>query len=171
MNSTASVVPTATPASGGDIDLAELLDILLQRVWLILAIMLLALAAGTAFAILSTPIYRADALIQVERPKSTTLSSIEAAAEALGGGDSPISGEIEILRSREVLMQAIESTQADISIKVANRFPIIGDWVARRNEGRQGIAPAPFGLDRYSWGGERLALSQFDIPGKAYGMT
>lgn len=171
MNSTASVIPTAAPSSGDDLDMAELLDILFQRIWLILAITLLAVAAGVAFAVLSTPIYRADALVQVERPKSTTLSSIEAAAEALGGGDSPISGEIEILRSREVLMQAIASTQADITVKVANRFPLIGEWMARRHEGQPGLAEPLFGLEGYAWGGEELKLAQFEVPEQAYGRT
>lgn len=171
MNSTASVVPAAAPSTGDDLDMAELLDTLFQRMWLILAITLLAIAAGVAFAVLSTPIYRADALIQVERPKSTTLSSIEAAAEALGGGDSPISGEIEILRSREVLMQAIESTQADITVRVANRFPLIGEWMARRHAGRPGLAEPLLGLEGYAWGGEDLKLAQFDVPDQAYGTT
>jgi len=172
MNSTTSVIPAAAPTtSGDDLDMAELLDTLLQRLWLILAITLLAVAAGVAFAMLSTPIYRADALIQVERPKSTTLSSIEAAAEALGGGDSPISGEIEILRSREVLMQAIEATQADITVKVANRFPLIGEWMARRHEGAPALAEPLFGLDGYAWGGEELKLAQFEVPNAAYGVN
>src|SRR5690606_32458921 len=71
----------------------------------------------------------------------------------------------------EVLMQAIKATQADIEIRVANRFPIIGDWAARRHEGEPGLAPAWFGLEAYAWGGEQLELAQFDIPDHAYGAS
>ncbi len=153
--------------TGNEINLADLIDTLLQHIWLIVGAVLVALALGIAYATLATPIYKADALIQVESDKLTPLTGIQL-SEALGAGTSPISGEIEILRSREVLMDAIDATQADISISVANRFPVFGEWLARRHRGPE-IPEGWFGLRGFAWGGEELELAEFVVPTSGYG--
>lgn len=154
-----------------EINLSDLLDTLLQHIWLIVGIAVVVTAIGVAYALLATPIYRADALIQVESDKSSPLTSLQVTTEALlGAGATPITGEIEIIRSREVLLAAIQATKADLAVTVANRFPLIGDWYARRHAAA-GLAPAPFGLTGYAWGGEVLELAEFDVPTAAFGRT
>jgi len=150
-----------------EINLADLVDTLLQHIWFIVGTVLVVLAAGVTYATFSTPIYKADALIQIEGERISPLAGTEL-SEALGGGGTPVSGEIEILRSREVLMSAIDATQADISITVANRFPLIGEWIARRRQ-NQGLTGNWMGLSRFAWGGEELKLAEFIVPPSAYG--
>lgn len=152
--------------TGTEINLADILDTLLQHIWLIVGAVLVATAAGITYATLATPIYKADALIQIESDKVTPLTGIPL-SDALGG-TSPISGEIEILRSREVLMNAIAATQADIIISVSNRFPIIGEWLARRRHSA-GVTDGWLGLTGFAWGGEELKLAEFNVPASAYG--
>ncbi len=171
MNASVYTARASGSDSGDDFNLTDLLDTLLQRIWLVIGITLLCLGIGIAYAFLATPIYRADTLIQVENDKRFSLSSIQAAADAFMGGNISVTGEIEILRSREVLMQAIEATHADINVSVANRFPVIGNWMARRHRGKEGLAPPLFGLDNYSWGGEELKLAEFVVPKGAFGQA
>ncbi|TAN09693.1 MAG: polysaccharide biosynthesis tyrosine autokinase [Burkholderiaceae bacterium] len=149
-----------------EINLIELLNIVLQRRWLVAAVFVVILLAGTAYAILAHPIYAADALIQVEdKVPGSRLGGLSQLTESLGLSQNPVSGEIEILRSRGVLTKAINETQANVSVHVDNRFPLIGAWVARRNEARQaGLAQPLWGLSGYAWGGEHLRFAQVSLP-------
>ncbi|MGE4338309.1 MAG: polysaccharide biosynthesis tyrosine autokinase [Pigmentiphaga sp.] len=166
MNASSNLPPDS---SDDEINLSDLLDTLLQHIWLIVGITVVITGIGVAYALLATPIYRADALIQVEDDKGSPLSSLQMATEALlGSGSTPITGEIEIIRSREVLLDAINNTQADLRVGVANRFPLIGDWFARRHVGA-GVTEPLFGLDGYAWGGEVLDLAEFSVPPQLYG--
>lgn len=150
------------------INLSDLIDTCLQHIWLILAFFVIALGIGIAYAILATPIYQADALIQVEDKKpSALLGGLEDIASALGTSSNPVSGEVEILRSREVITKAIAATRADIKVE-PKRFPFIGAWWARRHEGT-GVSAPVLGFDSYAWGGERLVLEEFAIPETSYG--
>src|SRR5690606_35938045 len=57
---------------------------------------------------------------------------------------------------------------ANISISIANRFPIIGDCLAGRHRGGN-VPDGWFGLSGFAWGGEELELAEFVVPRSAYG--
>jgi tyrosine-protein kinase Etk/Wzc len=84
-----------------EVSLSEYLDVLVQGRWLVAAALALALAGGGAYALLATPIYRSDALVQVEDAKATKglLGDLSSAF----GESSPSETEIEILRSRALV--------------------------------------------------------------------
>lgn len=148
-------------------NLANVVDTLLQYIWLVVGIFLAVMIAGALYVVLAAPIYRADVLIQVEEKKSAALGGLQDIADMLGGSANPVSGEIEILKSREILMKAIEATQADLKVR-PRRVPIVGDWYARKYEG-SGLAEPFLGLSTYAWGGESLKLKYFDVPERAQG--
>jgi len=145
-----------------ELSFSHIIDTALHHIWLISGIFVVALALGIAYAFLATPTYVADALVQVEDKKNTTLSGLQDIASALGTGSIPVSGEIEILRSREVIMKAIEATRADIAV-YPKYFPVIGNWLVRRYDS-EGIAEAPIGLNSYVWGGEKIRITEFAVP-------
>lgn len=87
--------------SSYEINLGALLDILLQYVWVIVSVFVVIFAIGVGYVTFATPIYRADALIQVEDNKPSMLSGIQNIANALGTSSNPVTGEIEILLSRK----------------------------------------------------------------------
>lgn len=150
-----------------EIDLGELLNVLIRRRWLVALIFVFVLCAGVAYALIATPIYKADALIQVEDKKNASLGGLSILSESLGIQQSPVAGEIEILRSREVLMKAIDQTHAAVNISVDDYFPVIGQWLARRNIAQNtegGLAPVMWGLSGYAWGGEQLEFALLDLP-------
>src|SRR5690554_1611584 len=53
-----------------EIDLMRLVGQLLENKWLIIAVTALFTLGGIAYALLATPIYKADALLQVEKKSS-----------------------------------------------------------------------------------------------------
>src|SRR5690606_212023 len=126
--------------------------------------------AGVAYALLARPVYQADALIQVEDQKGSALSGLSQLSEFIGMQQSSVAGELEILRSREVLMKAIRATQGNIEVQVDNRFPLIGGWLARRHEDESSdVADPLWGLDGYAWGGEQLVFAEVDLPRRQWG--
>ncbi len=153
-----------------EISLGELINVLAQRIWLIVGVFLLVLVAGVAYALLARPIYQADALIQVEDQKGSALSGLSQLSEFIGMQQSSVAGELEILRSREVLMKAIRATQGNIEVEVDNRFPLIGGWLARRHQREStALADPLWGLDDYAWGGESLVFAEVNLPRRQWG--
>lgn len=149
-----------------EISLGELFNALLQNGWLIAATFAVIWVIGIAYAVLAPPVYQADALIQVEDQKGASgLAGLSQLSEAMGMQQSAVSGEIEILRSREVLLKAIESTKAYVHVEVDNRFPVIGAWMARRHDATSVEIASPWmGFGSYAWGGERLELAELSLP-------
>lgn len=98
-----------------EIDLMQLVGTLWEHKWLIVAITTLVTALGVAYALVSTPVYQADALLQVEKKQAGI--PLLGGAEDLFMNDSSAQTEIEIARSRMVLTQAIEQVQADIQVR------------------------------------------------------
>ncbi|MGB0538705.1 MAG: Wzz/FepE/Etk N-terminal domain-containing protein, partial [Alloalcanivorax venustensis] len=80
------------------IDLYRLWGLLVDARWLILGTTVLALLLGGAYALLATPVYKADALLQVEK-KQSGLPGFEELNDALGQ-ESSTAAEIAILTSR-----------------------------------------------------------------------
>src|SRR5690606_3864934 len=84
---------------------------------------------------------------------------------ALAGGSVVATTEVALLTSRTVVGSTVEQLQLDIGIQ-PKRFPLIGNAVARRFRGDSpdAVAPAPFGLHSYGWGGEHLQFQRLDVP-------
>jgi len=79
-----------------EIDLGELLATLVDSKWLIAFITVVVLAIGTAKAFLDQPVYKTDAMLQVEE-NSPSLGALEAVA-ALMEGKVPVEAEIELIK-------------------------------------------------------------------------
>src|SRR5690554_4573612 len=69
---TTQVSPSVNTAQHDDdeIDLVRLVGQLIENKWLIIAFTAVFALAGVAYALLATPIYKADALLQVEKKSS-----------------------------------------------------------------------------------------------------
>jgi len=113
-----------------EIDLGDLIGVLIENRWLIIAITFVALLLGSYKAFTAVPIYKADGLLQVEEKKSG-LGDLDLSG-LLGGANAPISAEIEILRSRSVLGAVVDNLQLDIYAEPD--LSVIGAALARRSE-------------------------------------
>lgn len=148
-----------------EIDLRQLLGTLLDHRWLIIGITVAFLVVSVAYALLATPVYRADAMVQVES-KVPALPGLSDLTQSLGmGGTSEATTEIALIKSRTVIAAAVDELNLDIQAE-PYRFPLIGGFIARRNEaGDPDHVAAPLlGLGRWGWGGEQLQIFQLEVP-------
>lgn len=154
-----------------EIDLLALLGALLDGKWTILGFTFLFAIAGIAYALLATPIYQANALIQIEEKTGSSLSGLSELTDMFGSTSKAVT-EIELLKSRAVIGQAVQNLKLDI-IATPKHFPAIGAWAARRfqPESLGDVAQPPFGLDGYAWGGEVISVFQLDVPARYLGQT
>lgn len=166
MNSTLPSHSTLAPGSTSgrpdddEVDIGHYLDILLTHKWLVAAITALALVIGVAYALLTRPVYEANLLIQIEDGESTSKSFLGEAG-ALFDVKAPATAEMEILRSRMVLGNAVESTK--LYIDAYPRFvPLIGGWMARR--ATQLSNPGFLGFGGYVSGTEKVVIDHFEVP-------
>lgn len=135
-----------------DIDMGLLLGSLWDHKAFILFTTAAFMLAGILYATLATPIYQADALVQVEK-KSGTIPGTEM-AEMLGGkGTGDTSTEIEILRSRFILGKVVDQTDLDVEIQPVT-LPVIGDWLRRKGVRRPSLWEGKPSV----WAGEVLVV-------------
>lgn len=151
-----------------EIDLMGLLGTLIDHKWLIAGVTGVFMAAGVAYALLATPVYQANALIQVEPKKNDPLGFSD--VSSLLGKESPSTTEIELIKSRKNIGATVDNLQLDIDIQ-PNRFPLIGEFIARhfKPETDGDVASPVMGMNSYAWGGEQLKLAQLEVPQELLG--
>ncbi|MCW8328225.1 polysaccharide biosynthesis tyrosine autokinase [Photobacterium sp. SDRW27] len=134
-----------TKQDSDQIDLGKMFGILLDNRWNIIAITFIFAFIGIAYALLATPIYKADALIQVET-KSSGMPAFGDMGE-LFSSESSATTEVEIIKSRMVLGKTVEKLNLT-TVVTPQYIPIIGKGLAR-------IQGNKIDLD----------ISRFEVPG------
>ena len=155
--------PTAgNQAADDEIDLLALLGALLDARWTIIATTFVAAAMAVVFAILSTPVYQAGAMLQVEE-KAASLPGLEDLSEAFGS-ESSTQAELEIIKSRSVVGSAVDNLKLTTQVTPVY-FPYIGDYLARKfvASSDQPFASPFLGLSSYAWGGESISVDRFEV--------
>jgi tyrosine-protein kinase Etk/Wzc len=158
--------PTVVNAQDYDddeIDLLGMFGTMIDHKWLIMAITVIFMIVGIAYALLAPPIYQANALVQVESKKNDLLGFSD--VSSMLGKESPSTTEIELIRSRAIIGETVDKLQLDIVI-VPNYFPLVGEFISRRFKGTvQGEVASPWlGMNSFAWGGESLKVSQLNLP-------
>ncbi len=155
-----SQVPPATE-SASELSLADIVGIVLDDWKQVVATTFLILFIGLFYLWSSTPIYKVDALVQVEE-KDAGASALFGEAGAMFDIASPAQAEIEIVKSRMVLGKVVDNLQLDV-IAMPKYFPVIGQAMARGK--KQALLPveAPFAPEK-AWGGEQIKIALFEVP-------
>ncbi|WP_434766185.1 polysaccharide biosynthesis tyrosine autokinase [Pseudomonas triticicola] len=145
------------------IDLLGIFGSLIDQKWLIGALTGAFMVTGVAYAVLATPVYLANALVQVEPKKNDMLGFSD--LNSMLGGQSPSVTEIGIIKSRAVIGKTVDDLRLDIDV-TPNTFPLIGGFLSRRYRGdsETSVAPPRFGLSSYAWGGEHLEFKRLQLP-------
>lgn len=156
-----------SPAPGSDQEplvLGNLLGILLSKFWWILGITAVIVALAAAYVYTATPIYSANAVVQVEQPdgSSSPLTPTASMASSLSGGTLPTPAEIEVLQSRDVLAPVVQQYKLAFSV-TPQTLPVIGKIASLLATPGEPAAPW-LGLNRYAWGGEIADVSSVDVP-------
>lgn len=137
--------PQRAPHNNDVIDLAKLFGLLLDSRGFILGVTFVFAIFGVSYALLATPIYKTDALIQVEQ-KSTGMPALSSEMTDLFSTESPATTEIEILKSRMVLGKTVDNLNLT-TVASANHFPIIGK-----------------GLSRFTGSAPYIDIARFELP-------
>lgn len=140
--------------------LSEYIDILLDHKRLVAAVAALGLVLGVAYALLATPIYQSNLLVQVEDAAPDAKGFLGEASN-LFDVKTPATGEIQVIRSRMVLGAAVDKTRAYIDAK-PRYLPVLGTWLARRANGLS--EPGFLGMSGYVTGEEDIDVARFDVP-------
>lgn len=145
------------PGHDDEIDLMALLEVVWRgKLWVGL-VTAVALAIGVIAILITTPVYKADGLLQLEEKRSG-LGLPSEMLEQLSTV-SPSITEIEILRSRLVLGEVVEDLALDVKAG-PRQMPILGDALHRLgfpDPGWDGLAP-------YAWGGEKIRIGELVVP-------
>jgi tyrosine-protein kinase Etk/Wzc len=123
------------------------------------------LLVGTVYAFLAKPIYRADILLQLERSDQTSSKNILNDVSSMFDIKTDSSGEMEVLRSRRVVAQAVD--KLNLVVDAYPRYlPVIGRLIADYSDDLS--TPTPSG---FVWGKEHIDVSRFDVPPQLYGRS
>ena len=168
MQQTPVTKPHEQDDDNDEIDLMGLLGTLIDHKWLIAGVTGVFMAAGVAYALLATPVYQANALIQVEAKKNDMLGFSDIGS--MLGKESPSATEIELIKSRRNIGAAVDNLKLDIEVE-PNRFPLIGEFMARRfkPDAENAIASPLFGMNSFAWGGEKLKIAELELPKELLG--
>ena len=140
------------------INMLELMRLFLAYKFSILTYTILGALIGIAIALLSPPVYQADALIQLEE-KSSGGMALSADLSGLFSDTPQSVSEIEILRSRMILGSVIADLQLDVSA-APKQLPLIGDFLSR-------VAlpdPQLSFISGYAWHDEYINLAFLELP-------
>ncbi|MDA7024462.1 MULTISPECIES: polysaccharide biosynthesis tyrosine autokinase [Pseudomonas] len=168
MQQTPVTKPHEQDDDNDEIDLMGLLGTLIDHKWLIAGVTGVFMAAGVAYALLATPVYQANALIQVEAKKNDMLGFSDIGS--MLGKESPSATEIELIKSRRNIGAAVDNLKLDIEVE-PNYFPLIGEFVARRfkQDAENSVNSPLLGMNSFAWGGEHLKLADLQLPEELMG--
>ena len=169
-NSSTPKQTNSSASQSQEIDLMALLGALLDRKYFIAGITALFMFVGIVYAVLSTPVYQATAMIQVE-DGSASVPGFDDMAGMFESTSAAVT-EIELLKSRSVIGEAVDTLKLDITAE-PKLFPFIGNRAYRKfmpmSEGD--LAEPSFGASSYAWGGESINIFRFDVPRSAINKT
>ncbi|MEZ8631938.1 polysaccharide biosynthesis tyrosine autokinase [Vibrio lentus] len=134
-----------------EIDLGKLIGILLDAKWLIMLTTFAFAVFGIAFALLSTPIYKADALIQIEEKSTGGISSMVGDMGDMFSQESSATTEVEIIKSRMILGETVDKFNLT-TVTSPSYAPIVGKGFARLTGDINYIAVSRFTLPSYASG-------------------
>ncbi len=138
----------AYDTASDEIDLGRLFGMLLDAKWVIIGTTFLFAVLGVVYALMATPIYKADALIQVESKNSGVSTLISDGLGDIFSQESSASTEIEIINSRMVLGETVDKLNLT-TIAVPKTLPIIGKGLSRLQGEQLSIDIARFEMPEY----------------------
>ncbi|PIJ43033.1 polysaccharide biosynthesis tyrosine autokinase [Tatumella sp. OPLPL6] len=124
-----------TNPDSDEIDLGRLIGELLDHKKLIIAVTGLFTFLAIFYALFATPIYQADALIQVEQKQGNSILSN--LSQMLPDGQPVSEPEIALLQSRMILGKTVDDLTLQAQVK-QNYFPIFGRGLARLTGQKEG---------------------------------
>ncbi|MFM0664972.1 polysaccharide biosynthesis tyrosine autokinase [Paraburkholderia sediminicola] len=151
------------PSSDEDAVMRDLLRMIMDQIWWVIGIAGCVILAAVIYTKIATPIYSADALLQVDAQTNGIGSQSQSALSLMPSiGPMRTEAEIEIIKSRAVVEPVVEQFKLNFSTS-AKTMPVLGkisSWFA--HPGRP--LGAAFGMNSYAWGGEEFEVGSITVP-------
>ncbi|MGH7249812.1 MAG: Wzz/FepE/Etk N-terminal domain-containing protein, partial [Minisyncoccia bacterium] len=142
-----------------EIDLGQLVNTILEHRWLGMTIAAFVVILGVAYLFFATPIFKADALVQIEQ-QQLPIPGLQDISSALGSStNTQADAEIQVMLSRSVLTPVVEQLHLDIDAQ-PHRFPLGGDALVRRGLGQV----LSYIGGNYAWGDEQIDVARLEVP-------
>ncbi|KMK29156.1 tyrosine protein kinase [Pluralibacter gergoviae] len=119
---------TATSQDANEVDLGRLLGEIIDHRKLIIAITTGCTVLAILYALFATPIYQADALIQVEQKQGNAI--LNSLSQMLPDSQPQSAPEIALLQSRMILGKTVDDLNLQAQI-TQDYFPLLGRGMAR----------------------------------------
>lgn len=116
-------VNTPAKQSCEDIDIGRFIGELIDHRWLVTGVTAACLTIAIIYALFSAPIYKADALVQVEQKSANSLLGDN--NKIFPDSQPEPAPEIELIKSRMVLGKTVEDMNLETVVK-QNYFPLFG---------------------------------------------
>jgi tyrosine-protein kinase Etk/Wzc len=165
MNSPPVSMPMGSQQDADEFDLLSLVDAVIDSRWLIAGVATLVLILAVVYASYLPPVYEANTLIQVEESKPGAGGALGEAAN-LFEIRSPATAEMEIIRSRLVVGDAVDELQLNVTA-TPRYLPLVGEWMSRRATGLSN--PGFMGQAGYVSGTESIRLARLELPAELEG--
>jgi tyrosine-protein kinase Etk/Wzc len=152
-------------STGDELRLSDYLAAILGSWRIVVGVMLAVLLLGTAYAFLASPVYKADAMIQVSEAAPQNANGQANAVQTVSqmfDSKSTTAAEIELLRSRAVVEDTVKKLHLDITAR-PRYFPIVGGMISGILGTRNGEPPVSW-LSGFAWGNESIGVPKFDTP-------
>ncbi|MBK0002086.1 polysaccharide biosynthesis tyrosine autokinase [Erwinia sp. S38] len=162
-----SVINKPNANNSDDIDLGKLIGELIDHRKLIIAITAIMTILSIIYVLFSTPVYQADALVQVEQKQGNAILSN--LSQMLPDSQPQSAPEITLLQSRMILGKTVD----DLNLQIVSRqkyFPIFGSGWARLT----GATPSKIDINRLfipTINGETQNLTLTVIDDKTFNVT
>ncbi|MBN5313445.1 polysaccharide biosynthesis tyrosine autokinase [Serratia marcescens] len=117
------------------IDMGRLVGELIDNRWLIVTVTSFLLSLGVLYSLFSTPIYRADAMLQVEQKQGNAI--LNSLSQILPDSQPQSAPEIALLQSRMILGKAVDELNLQASVE-QDYFPVFGKGWSRLNGEKAG---------------------------------
>lgn len=164
---TTQATRSSVDTQSDEIDLGKLLGNLLDAKWIIIVTTFIFAVLGGAVAILSTPIYRADALIQIEQKSSGGISSLVGDMGELFSSESSATTEIEIIKSRMILGDTVDKFNLT-TVTEPKYFPLLGKGLARLGEDSRAISVSRLTVPSSADEDEQYSIIVLDSQAQTY---
>jgi tyrosine-protein kinase Etk/Wzc len=153
-------------STGDELRLSDYLAAVLGNWKLVSVITLVVVALGAVYAFIAPATYKADALIQVEESapgnnaNAANVNAVQAVSQMFDA-KSTTAAQIELLRSRLVVDDTVKRMHLDI-VAAPRTLPLVGGLVGSAINTFN--LPMPAFLSHYSWGGEKVDVTTFEVP-------
>ncbi len=134
---------SAPAEESSEVDVGRIIGSIIDHKWLIIAITALFAIAGIVYCFIATPVYQANALVQVEQDSGSQI--LNNLSSYIPDAKPQSTAEIELIQSRMVIGKTVEDLALDTTVN-ETYFPIFGKGWARLTQKK----PSQIAVSRFS---------------------